>query len=439
MATGTAPSAASRTRRPRTTAPSAARCSSRRRAARRRWRSRPSRPRSSGRRSSRSSASTGPALVVRSGGGRAGETFLLEGDETTIGRSPDCDIFLDDVTVSRRHAVVRRSGGALEIEDLGSLNGTFLNRKRIESPARSRDGDELQIGKYRLTFLAMTTAPAHRAARAAADDRRRLRAAEGRVPGHLDLEDPLPRGRGPRHAAAHARRLPALRRGGARAARDDPPAPARRVPAAEGDPRGAREADVARAAPPARARASATPRTSSTRRRSASAPASTAGSRASSRSTGCSRRASTAASAATARATPRSRRSAAGSPASASRRGTCARSARPSTARRGCSRPRSRPRSARGTRSGGSRGRATCRRSASSRRSCRSACSGAASAAWSRKLPRVELKEKIREVPDWPQPGVGFKDVTPLLADPEALDADDHGARRVGEASGSPT
>ena len=95
----------------------------------------------------------GPALVVRSGGGRTGETFLLEGDETTIGRSPECDIFLDDVTVSRRHAIVRRGSGGLEIEDLGSLNGTYLNRKRIESPARLSDGNELQIGKYRLTFL----------------------------------------------------------------------------------------------------------------------------------------------------------------------------------------------------------------------------------------------------------------------------------------------
>ena len=94
----------------------------------------------------------GPALVVRSGGGRAGETFRPQGERTTIGRSPDCGIFLDDVTVSRRHAVLVERDGSFYIEDEGSLNGTFLNRRRIES-AELSDGDELQIGKYRLTFL----------------------------------------------------------------------------------------------------------------------------------------------------------------------------------------------------------------------------------------------------------------------------------------------
>ena len=94
----------------------------------------------------------GPALVVRSGGGRAGEHFLLEQESTTVGRSPDCDIFLDDVTVSRRHALVKRSNDQFLIEDQGSLNGTFLNRRRIE-PGGLEDGDEVQIGKYKLTFL----------------------------------------------------------------------------------------------------------------------------------------------------------------------------------------------------------------------------------------------------------------------------------------------
>jgi len=94
----------------------------------------------------------GPALVVRSGGGRAGEHFVPRGDRTTIGRSPDCDIFLDDVTVSRKHAVLVQKDDAYFIEDQGSLNGTFLNRRRIES-GRLENGDELQIGKYKLSFL----------------------------------------------------------------------------------------------------------------------------------------------------------------------------------------------------------------------------------------------------------------------------------------------
>jgi FHA domain-containing protein/zinc ribbon protein len=95
----------------------------------------------------------GPALVVRSGGGRAGESFHPTTARTTIGRSPDCDVFLDDVTVSRKHAVlVRDESGTFVIEDQGSLNGTFVNRRRIDS-APLENGDELQIGKYKLTFL----------------------------------------------------------------------------------------------------------------------------------------------------------------------------------------------------------------------------------------------------------------------------------------------
>ena len=94
----------------------------------------------------------GPALVVRSGGGRAGDGFLLSGERTRIGRSPECEIFLDDVTVSRMHAVVVARDGAFAVDDQGSLNGTFVNRRRIDS-APLANGDELQIGKYRLTFV----------------------------------------------------------------------------------------------------------------------------------------------------------------------------------------------------------------------------------------------------------------------------------------------
>jgi pSer/pThr/pTyr-binding forkhead associated (FHA) protein len=94
----------------------------------------------------------GPALVVRAGGGRAGEAFALEGDRIVVGRSPECEIFLDDVTVSRRHARITRDDDGFMIEDEGSLNGTYVNRRRVEN-AKLEDGDEVQIGKYRLTFL----------------------------------------------------------------------------------------------------------------------------------------------------------------------------------------------------------------------------------------------------------------------------------------------
>jgi pSer/pThr/pTyr-binding forkhead associated (FHA) protein len=94
----------------------------------------------------------GPALVVRAGGGRAGESFETDGPRTLIGRSPECDVFLDDVTVSRRHAEIVQEGGSYVIRDLGSLNGTFVNRHRIENAALA-DDDEVQIGKYRMTFL----------------------------------------------------------------------------------------------------------------------------------------------------------------------------------------------------------------------------------------------------------------------------------------------
>ena len=91
-------------------------------------------------------------LVIRAGGGRAGETFQITGDQMRIGRSPDAEVFLDDVTVSRNHALLVRRRDGLYIDDLGSLNGSYVNRRRIESH-KLVDGDELQIGKYKLTYL----------------------------------------------------------------------------------------------------------------------------------------------------------------------------------------------------------------------------------------------------------------------------------------------
>jgi hypothetical protein len=94
----------------------------------------------------------GPTLVIRSGGGRAGESFALQRDRLTVGRRPDSDLFLDDVTVSRDHAVLVRRGAEYYLDDCGSLNGTYVNRRRIESHHLT-DGDELQIGKYKLAYL----------------------------------------------------------------------------------------------------------------------------------------------------------------------------------------------------------------------------------------------------------------------------------------------
>jgi hypothetical protein len=93
----------------------------------------------------------GAALIIRSGGGRVGESFPLAGERMTIGRRPDADVFLDDVTVSRDHALLIRRASEWYLDDCGSLNGTYVNRSRIDSQ-RLADADELQIGKYKLTF-----------------------------------------------------------------------------------------------------------------------------------------------------------------------------------------------------------------------------------------------------------------------------------------------
>jgi hypothetical protein len=92
------------------------------------------------------------ALLVVRRGPNAGSRFLLDTDVTTAGRAPDSDIFLDDVTVSRRHAEFGRALQGHLVRDVGSLNGTYVNRERIEEVLLA-DGDEVQIGKYRLVFL----------------------------------------------------------------------------------------------------------------------------------------------------------------------------------------------------------------------------------------------------------------------------------------------
>jgi hypothetical protein len=93
------------------------------------------------------------ALIIRAGGGRTGESFAVDGERMAIGRRPDSTVFLDDVTVSRDHALLVRRGSEWYIDDCGSLNGTYVNRERIDSQ-RLADGDELQVGKYKLTFRA---------------------------------------------------------------------------------------------------------------------------------------------------------------------------------------------------------------------------------------------------------------------------------------------
>jgi len=94
----------------------------------------------------------GQALLVVKRGANAGSTFLIDKDLTTAGRHPESDIFLDDVTVSRRHAEVRRAEGRFLVRDLGSLNGTYVNRERVDETELA-NGDEVQIGKFKLVFF----------------------------------------------------------------------------------------------------------------------------------------------------------------------------------------------------------------------------------------------------------------------------------------------
>jgi pSer/pThr/pTyr-binding forkhead associated (FHA) protein len=104
---------------------------------------------------------TGSALLVVRRGPNVGARFLLDADLTTVGRHPEADIFLDDVTVSRRHAEFLRLGTAFEVKDLSSLNGTYLDGNRIQGTAALHDGAEVQVGKFRLTFYASRVDLAH--------------------------------------------------------------------------------------------------------------------------------------------------------------------------------------------------------------------------------------------------------------------------------------
>ena len=96
---------------------------------------------------------SGSALLIAHSGANQGARFLLDQDVTTVGRHPDAEIFLDDVTVSRRHLNFHRVDSGFEIEDLGSLNGTYVNHDRVDR-YQLKSGDEVQIGKFRLTYYA---------------------------------------------------------------------------------------------------------------------------------------------------------------------------------------------------------------------------------------------------------------------------------------------
>jgi hypothetical protein len=93
----------------------------------------------------------GTALLIVDRGPNAGSSYLLDRDEISLGRHPDSDVFLDDITVSRRHSVIERTDGRFRIRDVGSLNGTYVNRERVDD-AELADGDEVQVGRFHLVL-----------------------------------------------------------------------------------------------------------------------------------------------------------------------------------------------------------------------------------------------------------------------------------------------
>jgi len=96
--------------------------------------------------------SDGTAMLVVTRGPQMGERYVLDASTTTAGRSTDCEIFLDDITVSRHHARFRLGDGIVTVEDLGSLNGTYVNRDLVDGSLALRPGDEVQIGKFRMVL-----------------------------------------------------------------------------------------------------------------------------------------------------------------------------------------------------------------------------------------------------------------------------------------------
>ncbi len=101
----------------------------------------------------------GSAILIVRRGETEGSRFLLNSDVVTAGRNPNSDIFLDDITVSRRHAELRRTPEGTVVHDVGSLNGTYVNRKLIDTDTLLQRGDELQIGKFRLVYYPSTHGP----------------------------------------------------------------------------------------------------------------------------------------------------------------------------------------------------------------------------------------------------------------------------------------
>lgn len=97
--------------------------------------------------------SAGVAFLVVTAGHRAGTRFPVDGDRATVGRHPDSDVFLDDITVSRRHVELSATQTGYTLNDVGSLNGTYVNGQRIDGEVMLTNGDELQVGKFKLLYL----------------------------------------------------------------------------------------------------------------------------------------------------------------------------------------------------------------------------------------------------------------------------------------------